>query len=146
MVIYRKKLNQFEVEDKDYKRNEECEKKLMTIYDSIINGRNTNNHNTTNAITTSYQATESEHFTAAFGSMSDMITYDMVSGYRGSVNVMKADMKAFVRVRSNRIVRNGKSTYPGIPDRKKELLLKLVELRNKVLNEKVYGSPPILPE
>ena len=55
-------------------------------------------------------------------------------------------MKAFVHVRSNRIVCNGKSTYPGIPDQKNELLLKLVELHNKVLNEKVYGSPPILPE
>ena len=145
MVVYRKKLNLFKVEDKDYKANEECEKKLMAIYDSIINRRNTN-HNTTNTITTSYQPTESEHFTAAFGSMSDMITYDMVNGYHGKVNIMKADMKAFVRVRSNIIVHNGKSTYPGIPDWKNELLLKLVELCNKVLNEKVYGSPPILPK
>ena len=147
MVIYRKKLNLFEVEDKDYKKNEECEKKLMTIYASTTNQKNTdNNNNTTNTTTTSYQPTENEHLMAAFGSMSDMITYDMVSGYHGSVNVMKADMKAFVRVRSNRIVRNGKSTYPGIPDRKKELLLKLVELSHKVPNEKVYGSPPVLPE
>ena len=144
MVVFRKKMNLFKIEDKDYKANEECEKKLMAIYGSIINKRNTNN--TTNTITTSYQPTESEHFTVSFGSMSDMITYDMVNGYHGKVNIMKADMKAFVRVRSNIIVHNGKSTYPGIPDWKNELLLKLVELCNKVLNEKVYGSPPILPE
>ena len=78
MVVFRKKMNLFKIEDKDYKANEECEKKLMAIYDSIINRRNTN-HNTTNTITTSYQPTESEYFTAAFGSMSDMITYDMVN-------------------------------------------------------------------
>ena len=80
-------MNLFKIEDKDYKANEECEKKLMAIYGSIINKRNTNN--TTNTITTSYQPAESEHFTVSFGSMSDMITYDMVNGYRGKVNIIK---------------------------------------------------------
>ena len=141
MAVFRKKLNLCVSEDKDYKANEACELKLMAIYDEYVcklrEAEATSN-------TTSYQPTDNEKFDC-FSCLSHRITYDMVNGYRGKINIVKSDMKAFVRVRSQRVVRNGKSTYIGVPDRKNDLLLKVIELRNKDLNGKVYECRPEPP-
>ena len=142
MVVYRKKLGQFEAEDKDYETNRVCEMKLMALYDEDCYKRRMRSESNTN---TSILATNNIDHHETFSCMSDRLTYVMITQYRGKINIVRSDMKAFVRVRSKRIIRRGKATYVGVPDLKKDLLVKLVDIRNHTLNKRLFESRPVLP-
>ena len=145
MVEFEKKLRLYENEDKEYERNKLCEMKLMALYDEHSHQQqNHGNHNTSTTI--SNLSTHNEEHLVSFPCVSDRLTYNMMKEYKGKINMLKCDIKSFVRVRSDRTVRNGKITYLHIPDLKDDLLKKLIELRNTDIKEKVHNAPPVMPE
>ena len=145
MIEFEKKLRLYENEDKEYERNKLCEMKLMALYDEHSHQQqNHGNHNTSTTI--SNLSTHNNEHLVSFPCMSDRLTYNMMKEYKGKINMLKCDIKSFVRVRSDRTVRNGKITYLHIPDLKDDLLKKLIELRNTDIKEKVHNAPPVMPE
>ena len=144
MVIYRRKLALFEAEEKEYGNNKVCEMKLVTLFEEVQRKEIENNDEDTNT-SASTLPTSRECSTNTFNCMCNRLTYHMVKGYKGKVTILKCDMKAFIRVRSERLVRNGKITYLNVPDLKDDLLVKLVHIRNIAITSKVHEVPPALP-
>ena len=143
MVIYRRKLALFEAEEKEYESNKVCEMKLMCLFEELQNKEIECNHDDT-SITTSRLPTFSEN-NNTFDCMCNRLTYNMVKGYKGKVTMLKCDMKSFVRVRSERLIRNGKISYLNVPDLKEDLLLQLIQVRNTAKTNRVHEAPPALP-
>ena len=145
MIEFEKKLRLYENEDKEYERNKLCEMKLMALYDEHSHQlQNHGNPNTT--ITISNLSTPNKEHLVSFPCVSDRLTYNMMKEYKGKINMLMCDIILFVRVRSDRTVRNGKITYLHIPDLKDDLFKKLIELRNTDIKEKVHNAPPIMPK
>ena len=107
MVVYRKKLAKYEGEEKDYEGNRVCEMKLMTLLDEPRMKEQPNNGNNNTTISTLSTSNEQR---LTFDCISDMLTYDAVKQYKGKINTLKSDMKAFIRVCSQQLVQNGKIT------------------------------------
>ena len=143
MVIYRRKLALFEAEEKEYESNKVCEMKLICLFEEIQNKEIECNHDDT-SITTSRLPTFSEN-NNTFDGMCNRLTYNMVKGYKGKVTMLKCDMKSFVRVCSERLIRNGKFSYLNVPDLKEDLLLQLIQVRNTAKTNRVHEAPPALP-
>ena len=143
MAVYKKKLGLHEAEQKEYNNNKVCELKLLSLYNDHICKLQLRKEmeNTTASI----PSTHKEHIHTLFSSMSDRITYKIVKEYKGKDNILKCDLKAFVRVRSERMVRNGKVTYQNVSDRKEELLVQLIEMRNAAVKQRIHGAAPELP-
>ena len=145
LVVYHKKMNLYENEEKEYERNKVCEKKLIDLYNEYINKENQALVNNSNTPTTSTSPIQSEH-AQSFSSLLNKLTYPMVKDHNGRTNILKCNMKSFVRVCSERTVKNGKITYLNVPELKDDLLKKLIELSNLEPNNKVHNTLPILPE
>ena len=126
----------------DAETNRVCEMKLMALYDEHCYNVRMRSESNTN---TSILATNNIDHHETFSCMSDRLTYVMITQYCGKINIVRSDMKAFVRVRSKRVIRSGKATYVGVPDLKKDLLIKLVDIRNHTLNKRLFESRPVLP-
>ena len=134
----------FETEDKIYEGNKVCEMKLMAIFDELCFQQSMDNSNTDTSAASMLPPNNEKIDT--FNCMADKLTYSMVKNYKGKINLLKTDMKSFVRVRSDRVIRNGKITYISIPDLKDELLKKLIEFRTKDVADKAHKVRPLLPE
>lgn len=144
LMEYRKKMVNFETEDKIYEGNKVCEMKLMAIFDELCFQQSMDNSNTDTSAASMLPPHNEKIDT--FNCMADKLTYSMVKNYKGKINLLKTDMKSFVRVRSDRVIRNGKITYISIPDLKDELLKKLIEFRTKDVADKAHKVRPLLPE
>ena len=76
--------------------NKVCELKLLSLYnDHICKLQLCKEMENTTA---SIPSTHKEHIHTLFSSMSDRITYKIVKEYKGKDNILKCDLKAFVRV------------------------------------------------
>ena len=143
-AVYQKKLSLYQLEEKEYETNKSCEMKLMSLYDEHIYKTTLDTDNTT-VTTTSTTSAPKESF-SSFTSMADMLTYTIVKEYKGKINILKCDLKAFVRVRSNRTIKKGKITYLNVPDLKELLLVKAIGMCCNTVKERFYKERPAPPQ
>ena len=96
---YRGKYSLYKSEDKEFVMNVECEKKLLTIM-SIVMDKPVNTCH-----------------------LNDVLTMAMIQSPKHNINLLKDKVRAFVRVRTPRIVRASKIVYPTISEQRKADLI-----------------------
>ena len=131
---YKKKKKLYETEKEIYNKNEETEKLLVSIYTTWKNKEtNTNNLPTIN-----------ETIVTSFQYLRGKITYDII---KDSLSKLHNDkLKDFVHTRSERSVsKGGKVTYLNVPNNKKDLVDKLLEMHTTACKDRVHPDEPIEP-
>ena len=101
MVVYEKKKTMHENEEREYEANRLCEIKLIRLFDEYCDKTDAAKPNS-DTTTSTLQSTPNSDCNSTFSCISDMLTYNMLKTYKGHINILKSDMKSFVRVRSDR--------------------------------------------
>lgn len=146
MALYNKEKSKYNAETKEYQLNNQCEQKILKIFNecmtsaapsdpTVVPADNSSNkvRNTVN-VPMSY---------TSFQSVRDLVTPDMILCNKKSI--LSAEAKAFVRVRSEVELVRGRLAYKNVPNRKDTLLDKLVAMVTCTVNERYYSIEPVAP-
>lgn len=122
MIEYQKQKEYYNLESKDYDLNSECKSNLYLIISKELSLSNEQTSMLSNF----------EH-----------LTYEMVNGNKSTLRL--AELKSFVKVRSNPTIRNGKRTFKKIPTLKEDLLQKVDVVADEPVKPRYYRSHPTVP-
>ena len=146
LVVVRKRKEQyekckivlFELESNEYAVKFQFETKLAQIV--FVHSTNTAN-NADNANTSTPSTAVKTYL--GFGVLSNSVTYDTLCANQDKF--VNKELTAFVRVRNKACVHGGRLSYLGVPSRKDELMLKVIELRNREVNARMFPQCPVRP-
>ena len=123
MEQYQKQNEYYDMESKDYAINTKCKAKLV----SIISEETT---------------TPSDQDASTYRKLQDL-TDAIINANKSSLHLNK--LKAFVKVRSEAIIKNGKCTFKNIPTLKDDLLCKVVAVAKNPVDLCFYKVHPTMP-
>ena len=146
MAQYQKDKSKFDAESKDYDLNKICEQKLFRMISKSMNHQDTATLNmasgSASTIPTSSSHPISSTFTD-FDSVKSHISLDLLLSQKKYI--LSPEAKAFVRVRSNVEIVRGRLNYKDVPDRKEELLRKVVAMVMYPVKTRYYSIEPTAP-
>ena len=134
MKEYKTKLRHYESEQDEKKLNECCEKKFVKYIMKSIP-----------ALLIQHQAqSENGDSCIAFDKIRHKLTMEILKQNAG--DVLKNELRAFVRVRSKRCIRRGKVSFLDVPSKKESLLDKCVSLKDHPFTYRIQPNAPVLPQ
>ena len=123
----------FELENKDYELNVQCEKKFVAIV--YASNKNTPYDKD---MATSVSATQ-------YSSVCRDLSVEVLTEFKDKV--YKDEFRAFVRVRANRCISGGRINFSNVPAKNKDTLIeKCIEDKDKPIGARLVPIAPPLPE
>ena len=126
---YKKQKQLYDTESDEYDRNRSC---TMKIFDIMAN------HKISTGVIEEDQVSS---FT--FMEMCSNITVDILT--QNKKYILNAEAKSFIRVRSEVSLVRGRLTYKNIPDRKEDVLKRLVQIIGKPIRSRFFVTKPVAP-
>ena len=136
MKEFRSKEKCFNIEDKEYEMNSQCECKFVAILHSVANGVPYNN-----------DLVESLK-DVAYDTVSNGLTVDVLSHHKEKV--YKDEFRAFLRVRAARSICGDRINFSNVLSKNKEVLIdrcvecRLVPIKTRLIEQR--PTPPVLLE
>ena len=130
MKEYTLKKKAYDAEQKDVTLNKRCEEKFIKIITKSFADRSDN----TPIPADIHQCTE-------YSSVQGHLTLALLNS--NMTSVLNSELKAFVKLRSTRLVKKGRICYSNVPNQKDLLIKKCVDLRSSPRLECVFSCPAL---
>ena len=135
MATFKKQLQLYENECKEYRTNKECEDTIVDEYKKFVTQQGLD---VSNPVLTSNTNVE-------YCVIANRLTYEIIGTFQSELKAKT--IKSFVRVRSEINIRGGgKVTYLAVPNTKSALVTKMIELRTVKPKSRIYPQCPIRPQ
>ena len=129
MDLFKKEEKLYLFEDEEHRLNRMCENRLARMYKEYTK------------VQTTVEPPSDETSFLLFSELCDKLSSNMINQF--TVKILKAEIRAFVRVWSKAVVRGGRIVYQSVPNLKTELIKRMFELHSADALSRQYPTYPL---
>lgn len=129
MDLFKKEEKLYLFEDEEHRLNRMCENRLARMYKEYTK------------VQTTVEPPSDETSFLLFSEVCDKLSSNMINQF--TVKILKAEIRAFVRVWSKAVVRGGRIVYQSVPNLKTELIKRMFELHSADALSRQYPTYPL---
>ena len=132
MDLFRKKEKLYLSEDEEHRLNRMCENRMARKYKEYIKVKSNED-----------SPSDDETNFLLYSEICDKVSYNMIKLFTDKI--LKAELRAFVRVRSKATTKGDRIVYQSVPNLKTDLIDKVFELRSSDTLNRLYPTYPLQP-